>query len=262
MELKTSKQNIALFGATAIASFASHPDGFRQKNMLFLFELFVNWIESSAMSLGLNVQATQVSRYLDKLAKEGYARKKRSKTYPTYHLTRTGLLELMSQIVNQQYTEVRSYFFFFFYFVKNYKPLIEKLVIEQGSLFPKTLKFELDLHLDEKAFLKREIEAANRELKRLEIRISDSYATRELIKKCDNSKESFLETIAKVEDLYPYELNSQKPLSELIGELPNPLQIWELEHGSYFRVKEMWEPALEQLKLYILQLEKLPESFD
>lgn len=259
MEFKSSKQNIALYGAAAIASYASHPSGFRQKNMLFLFELFVNWIESSAMSLSLNVQATQVSRYLDKLVKEGYARKKKSRAYPTYVLTRTGLLELMSQIVSNQYTEARSYFFFFFYFVKNYKPLIEKLVVEQGSLFPKALKLELDMHLDVSDFLKREIEASKNELKRLEIRIADSYATRELLKKRQSNNESFIDTVSEVEALYPYELNSQKPLSELIGELPPVLQKWELENGNYFRVKEMWEPACGQLKLYIEQLKALRE---
>jgi hypothetical protein len=246
------------FAAASIAAHAStQGNGFRQKDILFLIELFTNWVEASARSLQLSLQATQISRYLDDLITEGYARKRSKKRHPLYTLTRTGLLELVDRIVAREYTGSQGHFFFFYYFIKNYQHLITHLIEQEGRLFPEALKLELEGLLDAKAFLKRELSASQKEYERLQLRIHDSDATAALTKKRLKEKVPFEEIIIEIQQHYPYELNSQKPLEELLADLPVELQRWEMETGTYFRSNEMWRPAYAQIECYIEELKKL-----
>ena len=98
----------ATVGAHANAS----KSGFRQRDVKFLIELFSNWVESSLGTFSIPVQNTQVSRYLSGLADEGYARRISRKGRPTYRLTRIGLIELISRIVERNYISQKEEFFF------------------------------------------------------------------------------------------------------------------------------------------------------
>lgn len=241
----------AYFAAAAIAAHASViGKGFRQKNILFLIELFSNWSETGTPANPTSLQATQVARYLEDLVSEGYARKRKTQKYPTYALTRTGLLELLTQIVDRTYIHSRSSFFFFHYFLKNYRHLIEHLVRSEGRLFPKALHAELEELLDIRAFVEREIAATDKELARIQLRLDDSLATAALTSKRLKEGVPFSKIVLEIEALYPYELNSQKPLEELLSELPPELQKWEMEVGTALRAKELWQPAQIQLENY------------
>lgn len=248
------------FAAATIAAHASCSGaGFRQKDMLFLIELFANWVEASAQNMQLSLQATQISRYLDGLVTEGFVRKTTRNRNPAYTLTRTGLLELLDRIVGREYTGTPGAFFFFYYYIKNYQHLITHLVEKEGRLFPVTLKLELENLLDAPAFLQREITATRKALERMQLRIFDSESTAALTKKRLSERVKFPAIVDEIQKLYPYELNSQKPLNELLGALPPALQRWEMESGTHFRAMEIWRPAYAQIENYLQQLELLKQ---
>lgn len=238
-------------GILAAHSNQKPQQGFRQRDVKFLIELFSNWIEHMLPSATIELQNTQVQRYLDDLEREGYARRIIRGGRPWYLLTRTGLIELASRIVNQSHLIPPEHFFFVYYFIHNYRPRIIKLVQEQGKQFPLALKLELESLLDLKTLVKEQIRLAKTEAEKLEERIDDSKSTAKLATELFRNKLSPVEVAAQVQKLYPYQLNSQKPLAELFSGIPTDLARWELEVGSIKRVDQIWQPSLLFIKSYI-----------
>jgi hypothetical protein len=231
-----------LFAATAVlAAHASNPQsGFRHRDVRFLIELFSNWVESALRGSALAVQNTQVARYVSMLAAEGFARRVSRKGYPVFRLTRLGLIELVSRIVGRNYLDHREHFFFLCYFVKNYRP-----------------RLELDILMDVSALVARETDAAKQELAKLDERIHDALSTSAYVEDALRKGKAMEEVVREVEKLYPYELNSQKPLSQLIFEIPPDMRGWELQRGNKLRVHEVFRPTRALLAGYISQLEAL-----
>ena len=56
------------------------------------------------------------------------------------------------------------------------------------------------------------------------------------------------------EKKYPYELNSQRPLSELMANIPEMQGRWELTRGGKARAEILWQPVLELWRLYLKQI--------
>lgn len=243
--------------ASAVGDTFSSVAGFRQKDAKFLIDLFSNWTQSLELSPSLPVQNTQIARYLEYLVKNGYARRVTRQTRPLYRLTRTGLIELLSRLVHKTYTSERERFFFVFYFVKNYAARIEGLVKAEGKEFPYALKLELENLFDTGSFIKREVEAAEKALKRLDARIQDGIKSSDLIATGLKARRDIDELVKEVESRYPYELNSQKPLSELIASIPQNIRTWELNEGNKLRVTELWQPTRVLLKAYIEEVKRL-----
>lgn len=235
----------------------SDAKGFRQRDLKFLIELFSNWVESASGEDVLRVQNTQLLRYLDSLTREGYARKIQKQSQPTYRLTRTGLLELLNRVVNRSYLGAKEEFLFLYYFLSTYRPRIEELVQNEGSQFPFALKAELDELLNERALVSKEIERAKFELRKLEARIRDAVKTSKCISDGTKSGRDEAEMIEEVERLYPYELNSQKPLRELMSSIPAKFRSWELTTGNTRRVEIIWRNSEVILKQYLKILEAL-----
>lgn len=255
-----------LVGAATIGAHANlHEDGngapgFRQKDVKFLVELFSNWVETAFQGSGVRAQNTQVMRYLQSLVEDGYARVLMRKSHPYYRLTRTGLIELVSRIVHDAARPNREHFFFLFYFIRNYQPRIEEVVKSEGRQFPYALKVELDSLLDHRTTLSRELQAAERELKKLEARIRDALKTSELISSGLKEKRPLESLVREAEKLYPYELNSQKPLTELIASIPEKTRLWELQIGNVRRAEQIWTPSKAILNVYIQELRALDKA--
>ena len=66
--------------------------------------------------------------------------------------------------------------------------------------------------------------------------------------------------IEKAEELYPYELNSQKPLGELMQGIHPGWRAWELESGNLQRVNQIWKHERDLLQAYLRALEKLASA--
>ena len=175
---------------------------------------------------GLEVNNNQIARYINSLIDDGYARLIRKSSPPRYRITRIGLIELISQLVQTDYIHRKEYFFFIFYFIKNYKPILEQMIVDEGKQFPVALKIELETLFNLKALVEKEIASAKTELKRLDSRIRDSLHTSQFVKKRLLDGKRYEDIVVEVEERFPYELNSTKPLSELISQIPEEVQLW------------------------------------
>ncbi|MBN8547964.1 MAG: hypothetical protein J0M12_01475 [Deltaproteobacteria bacterium] len=248
----------ALVAATAtVAAHANgRADGFRQKDVRFLMELFCNWIESFSRSEQVLIQNTQVLRYLKELEQDGLLRLMRTSRTPLYRLTRTGLIELVSRASNTA-TESPAQFFFLYYFISSYRPKIFDLVKAEGKQFPYALELELEGLLDSKALLDREIKNAERKLREMDLRVSDGQKAAQLTTESIAKKVPYAEIVKKWEKLYPYGLNSHKPLSELFAEISPDIANWEIETGNIKRVENMWKPIRSLHARYLETLRQL-----
>jgi hypothetical protein len=259
MAQQSCLDRLELFAATAsVAAHANAGDvGFRFRDVKFLIELFSNWVESSFAEGLLEVQNTQVARYINMLVREGFARKLSRKGAPVFRLTRVGLIELLRRVVERRYIGSWDHVFFVFYFITNYRSDIEQLAKKEGREFPPSLKLELESLLDSSALLQRELRDAKRELQKLEERISAANSTSQLVTAETSKGTCFDEIVELCEFRHPYELNSLKPLSELISQLPEGLRRWELETGNLKRIEHIWLRSRALLCSYIAELENL-----
>jgi len=244
--------------AAVIAAHASvSKEGFRQRDVRFLIELFTNWVEMTLGGQVLEVNNTQVQRYLDQLVAEGFARRFMRGKQPCYRLARTGLIELLNRILPQSFCAYPQHFFFLYYFITNYRPRLEKLIEEEGKQFPIALKLEVQGLLDRDALVRHQLHFADLEMKKLNERINDAAKASELFSDLTKRGLSVVEATKEVEKLYPYELNSQKPLTELISSIPEDLARWEMQVGTVQRSKHVWQPTREMLQAYIKCLKQL-----
>jgi hypothetical protein len=252
-----SQHELFVATATIAAHSNSVQNGFRQRDVRFLIELFSNWIESALPGHLIEVQNTQVARYLGDLVSEGFAKKVTRKGPPHYRLTRPGLIALLERITTSPAAERREDFLFLFYFIKTYRPRVIALIEAEGRQFPHALRIEIEEFLDSDSLLKREVRRVDGEINKLEVRIRDSNSTSREIGKLKKEDITTDEIIRRIEKLYPYELNSQKPLSELVAGIPEESRLWELEVGNLHRIESLWGPSLELLRSYRKVLDHL-----
>lgn len=243
--------------AAAIAAHASAAeDGFRQRDVRFLIELFTNWVEGSLHGGMIELKNTQVQRFLEDLVRNGSAKRQLKRKQPCYRLTRLGLLELLSRLSNRPSGGRPEHFFFLFYFLKNYGPRIVDLIRAEGKHFPSAMRLEIEALLDYGRLLRDEISRVERELKKLEERMDDAVNAGKLATKLFAAETPIDVVVKQLESRYPYELNSQKPLSELIGGIPRDIGRWELQVGNLKRVEEMWMPTRALFRCYLDSLKQ------
>lgn len=242
--------------AATIAAHAHYPqEGFRQKHVRFGIELISNWVGGIPEAYPIN--NTQILRYLDDLVNEGFAKRTIRKKWPWYRLTRVGLIELVSRLVNLVDKLSPEQFFFLHYFIENYEPRLSEMIKAEGKQFPLSLKLELEALLDSRELIQRSLIAAQRRHKAIDGRIRDSTEGARLARKLYAQGLTSPEVAREVEKLYPYEMNSQKPLSELFEEIPRDLSAWELQEGNILRAEQIWTPMKKMFGAYIDTLEKM-----
>jgi hypothetical protein len=232
-------------------------EGFRQKDVRFLVGLFLNWMEASTKGVDEKIHNTQISRFLDQLLKNGYATKSARGPAPRYQLTRAGLLELVSQLVQVPVPAPFEQFFFVFYFVKNYGSRLTELVAQKENRLPRSLQVELESLLDLKEILDQQIRFVQLEIRKLEERMKETKAAALLASQLSAKGASADEMIRSVEQLFPYEMNSQKKMSDLFREIPPALRIWELTTGNTNRYEILWASQKDSLEGYLKALNQM-----
>ncbi len=245
--------------ATLAAHASFFEEGFRPRDIKFFVELFLNWsedVEAATHSL----QNTQFSRFVSSLTREGFAKRTLKKGTPFFRLTRLGLLELLNRIISSKNVFHPSTALFRVCFVKSYRPRLEALVEREGAHFPHSLRIELATLLDVATLLHSEITRVERALKRVEQRIEDALKTSALTKNRLAGGVPFPEVVREVEDRYPYELNTMKPLEELIASIAPDQRQWELEEGNLIRAHTIWKPQRALLQALLGQLKTLARA--
>lgn len=241
-----------------VASHATYgSSGFRQRDVRFMLELFSNWSENFRQPGLLRVQNTQLMRYLAQLARQGYAQNLSRSRTPRYRLTRVGLLELVTRIVDPNNSGGMANFPLAYYFIANYKARIETLIKSEGAHFPYSLKIELDALLNPQVLLDKEFERTHLELKRVEQRIEQATEASQLVLQMQRRGDNTQEIIQAVQKRYPYDLNSQKPLSQLMAEIVPEQRLWELNTGNVNRARQIWHSKRVTFRAYLGYLKEL-----
>jgi hypothetical protein len=243
-------ENEPLVAAAVIAAQATlENSGFRQRDVRFFLELFSNWLQSTTGSWTLGLHNTQVQRALDLHAAAGWAARIGKKP-PRYRLTPEGLVELLRRLVHRRNLTRLDEFLLVFHIIDAYGPRLRALVTRRGMLASKTLALDVDELLDPARLVARERAAIAREVERLAIRVEEAKQTSALTRKLLKEKASLAEVVSAVEKRFPYELNSQKPLTELLQDLPVPWRRAELEEIAERRASGLWGPTRELLLAY------------
>jgi hypothetical protein len=151
----------------------------------------------------LEVQNSQVARYIAELVREGYARRITRKGFPRYRLTRVGLVELMTRAAHRSYVPQREHFFFLYYFINSYRYRFEQLVQAEGRSFRCT-EARAGRSAGCESLVHRELEAARRELTKLESKVRDAHSTARLTRSCLSESRPLTEAVAEAQKRYPY----------------------------------------------------------
>ena len=247
----------ALVAAAVIAAEASFPqEGFRQRDVRFYFELFSNWLEATTGEWTLSLHNAQIQRYLEQLVRAGAAKRPR-RTPPRYRLTADGLLELLETLTRRQNLQRLDQFFLVFHILQAYGSRLRALTQKSGPLPSRALSLRVDELIDPRAFAARELTLVERELGRLALRIDESLKTGELTRRLLGSGQSLEEVVTAVEREFPYELNSRKPLNELLRQLPPAFRVHELAEAPVLRAEGLWRPTQALLVAYRSTLQEL-----
>jgi hypothetical protein len=231
--------------------------GFRQRDVRWLIEFFSNWIESSLDPEGIPLKNTQIARYLEELVNDGFAKKIIRKNKPRYYLTPFGIVELMHRVVDRQYYPQREHFFLLYTFLINYQPRIKEVIQAEKKRFPYALQLEVEELADSDALIERQLFYTQRELKKLEKRISDQVGTAKLTKELLAQRMDYKQLAEEVEKRFPFSLYTKKPLRQLLSDTTRKFGVWELSVGGLRRKVLMWEQMKQMLELHIEQLEAL-----
>ncbi len=250
-------ENERLVAAGVIAAQATGDDGnFRQRDVRFFIELFSNWMQSTTQSWSLSIHNAQVLRYLDVAVSAAWA-KCVWRTPPLYRLTPEGLLELLTRLGTRRDLTRLDEFFLVYHFFDAYGSRLQTLVEKSGPLASKALALDVDKLLDKQALVARERALVSRELARLAVRSEESRKISGIAKGLLAKGEPLSRVISEVQKQFPYELNSQKPLDELLGALPEPWRRGELESAAERRAETLWDPTRALLEAYDGVLAKL-----
>lgn len=237
------------------ASYSAH--GFRTRDVQFFIGLFRDWIECSMESDVLAPQAVQVNRYIEGLIRDSLAKKGIRQGVTHYRLTRSGVIELLNRAVGRRFLHQREGFFFMVSYLVSCGSRIMALAQQEARPFPPALKMEVEYLLDPDPLIDREIAVVDDEIRKLSKRIEDALKGSALVEKNLLRGVSLEDNIKEVQRLYPYELNSLKPLSELMREIQPDQRAWELTEGAMIRVNTIWKPALSNLVSHRKELDRL-----
>ncbi|HET7058652.1 MAG TPA: hypothetical protein VFI05_07960 [Nitrospiraceae bacterium] len=237
-----------LFDAAAIGGHARFAaEGFRQKDLRFLIELFSNWLEATLEGPSLAVENTQIARYLTSLVTEGLAKQTGGHKQPRYRLTRVGLMEHLTHLVQRPHWWPIEEFFFVYYFLECYRDRIESLIAKERTLFPGPMKLEIHQLLHLSSFVERQEQLLDREIAKLDFRIADCRKTSELAKQLKTKGVAPDALLRVIQEKVPYQLNNQKPMADLFRETPGENWMWEMEVGSEKRASRIFLPLKELL---------------
>jgi len=248
------------FSSAAVLAAAATSDSgeFRPRDVRFFLELFSNWVEISFEQGVLQVQNTQIGRFLEGLSDGGLLqRRNRKGKAALYYATRSGIVELTSMLLHDTGQGRRERFFFIVYFISSYKEVILSMVAQDKKRYPYILSVELDRLLDSSSLLDSEIKRTEQEIKQLELRIGMAFESADLFEREIATGREMTEAIKLFQNRFPYAMNNVKPLGELVTILPKNLQCWELGAGSRKRALDIWQPHLDMLVHYLGQLQEL-----
>lgn len=243
--------NSKYFYASVLAAHSSSTlDGFRQREVRFYMDLFSNWVFVKINSEPFPLHNTQIMRSLENMVRLGLIKKLARKNPPRYKLTRAGLIKLINDLVSLPLGDSYSDFFFVYQFIVNYKARIIDLLNQDSLHFSKANFLDIEFLMDERKYLQRQMELVEYEVRHIKERISESEKSIALFREMKADKIDSAKIFKAIELKYPYELNNQKRLSQLLHEIPEPLREREMTDANQNRVNLFWKPKLQHLESF------------
>lgn len=238
------------YAAVLAAHSSSGLDGFRQREVRFYMDVFSNWVFVKIDSEPFPLHNTQVMRSLKNMVRLGLAKNMGRKNPPRYTLTRAGLIQMLNDLVALPLENSYSEFFFVYQFLVNYKSRLQDCVQRDSKSFSKANLLDIEYILDEKKYLRRQIDLVTQEARHLKEKIQDSEKIILLVRDMKAGKTDSAKIYKTVESKYPYELNSEVRLSRLLSQIPEPWREKELTDMSQNRVNLYWKPKLQHLESF------------
>lgn len=255
------EQNEVFFLAAAICAHSTYYErGFRQRDLKFMVDMFSNWMDVSLRERSLFLHNTQVLRFLQYLVSESWAKQVSKQKNPVYRLTPVGLLQLISRLVHRKPQFPLEHFYFVVHVIDTYRPQIEALLKSESAQFPSGLRMEIEALLEIHKPLQAHKEFIQFELKKLKSRIQDSKLVVKIVMEGREKKKLTKDIVREIEKKFPYDLNSQKPLSEFYSEMPTGVADWILDIGLKKRTIQLWLPLEQNLEAHLTNLEQLERS--
>lgn len=232
-----------------LAAHAKHQGStFRQKDVKFLVDLFINWIYNPAgRATRPLLHNTQIQRFINALVRDGLAKSSTQGSSPAYSLTKSGFLELTEILRKEAKAAPFEIFLFLIYFLRSYRSQILSTFDALSSASALAFKSEMAGLLDEKSLLKERHRSISNEIAYWEARIKEAKDVIAYVAELKSSRASPAEIGKSVELRFPYELNFQKPLTELLSEVTPELQLWEMTKGNESRIRHLWSQKIELL---------------
>lgn len=248
----------ALLAANAVFQ----PSGARLRDVSFFVTLFSNWLEHAVGEDLGEVRGMQLSRFLNELRDAGSVRETRRGKIPRYSLTRAGVVDVLRSMLDEPLYRRPNVLLFVRHFLGSYREIILGMASTEASYFPPGLRLEIESLLDVSAFVRHQRGLAEREQKKLRLRADSSIEMGRLAARRLREGNSPASVVEELEGKHPYELNSQKPLTELYASMPPGHATWELTEGALARASDLWAPMGELWRGALDVIERLESGSD
>lgn len=258
------RHEIYVVSSLLCAQAMSGSEGFRQRDIRFLIEMFSNWMDVLLKDQVLGVHNTQIMRCIRGLVKQGYAKELGRASPPRFSLTGLGIVYLLGKLAHQPPQFPLENYLFIHHFLDTYRQPILQMLEEEAKRFPASVKIEVEALLDVRRSLDDHIAFVDLQLRKLRQRIADSRFVIQMVRKMRKDGKITKDIVASIEEKFPYDLNSQKKLTEFYNEMPPSLRDWVLDVALPKRTEQIWVPmadglerALESLKAMVEGLKKM-----
>jgi hypothetical protein len=168
---------------------------------------------------------------------------------PRFWLGAEGMLGLLRKLALSPMPFRHGEFFFVFHFLDVYGGRLRAMA-ERPPFDAALLAVDLAELLDPKRLVTRERKRVAVQIARLTARADEAMKTGQLARKLFAKKLPLERVISDVEAKYPYELNSQKPLRELLALLPEAWRQDELTATAERRASQLWSSQRSLLMAY------------
>lgn len=246
--------------ATIAAHFNHRRSGFRLRDARFIIELFSNWMKATSGEATLPIQNIQVSRYLSALEKKGFLKSSGAGQRTRYRLTRSGITGLLGELVGRPYYLPLEHFYFVFFFLKSYGTLLDRWIQEDEQLVGRSLSVEMKFLRDPTPVVQNQLRYLEKESETLAARIEDALGAAKLGESVLSKGGKLEDAVMQVHKKFPYDLTMQKPLPDLMRDIPNELRQWELTTGMRQRAEVLWRPMHAYLENHRKALKALLDT--
>ncbi len=160
-----------MLAATITAHACYSTEGFRQRDLKFYLDLFLDWMTSPFIDGLESIHNTQILRFLNYLESEGNIKKSTRQKQPRYKLTRIGLIDSLRLLTEQKHPYHHEELLFICYFIANYSGKITDLIKAEGLEFPPAMQLEITRLLNYQSLVKRQIQKLEKHLETLKNKI-------------------------------------------------------------------------------------------